>query len=53
LAGCERILLSRASAAAVESMREQTTVINLSQSADFEQLFLESLFLEPLKGDER
>jgi uncharacterized 2Fe-2S/4Fe-4S cluster protein (DUF4445 family) len=52
LAGCERLLLSPSGTAALASLRKQTTVINLAQSADFERLFLESLYLEPIKVDQ-
>ena len=31
------------------SLRQKTTVINLAESADFERLFLESLYLEPIR----
>jgi uncharacterized 2Fe-2S/4Fe-4S cluster protein (DUF4445 family) len=51
LAGCERLLLSSAGAADLESLRRRATIINLSQSSDFESLFLESLYLQPLKTD--
>jgi uncharacterized 2Fe-2S/4Fe-4S cluster protein (DUF4445 family) len=52
LAGCERLLLSPSGTGALASLRKQTTVINLAQSADFERLFLESLYLEPIKVDQ-
>ena len=52
LAGCEWFLLSPSGAAELASLRSHTTVINLSQSAHFEPLFLESLHLEPIKVDE-
>ncbi len=51
LAGCERLLLSPTVSADLELLRKQATVINLSQSSDFETLFLESLYLQPLKVD--
>jgi len=51
LAGCECLLLSPTTAADLALVRQRTTVINLSQSADFEKLFLESLYLEPMKGE--
>jgi hypothetical protein len=33
-------------------LRQKTTVINLAESADFEGLFLESLYLEPIKVEQ-
>jgi uncharacterized 2Fe-2S/4Fe-4S cluster protein (DUF4445 family) len=52
LAGCERLLPSSSAAADLAALRRCATVMNLSQSADFEQLFLESLYLEPMKADQ-
>jgi len=52
LAGCERLLLSPTGSSDLESLRKQATVINLSQSSDFETLFLESLYLQPLRMDD-
>ena len=51
LAGCEWLLVSPAKAADVVWLRERMTAINLSQSPEFERLFLESLYLEPMEGD--
>ncbi len=51
LAGCERLLLSPTGSADLELLRKRATVINLSQSSDFETLFLKSLYLQPLKVD--
>jgi uncharacterized 2Fe-2S/4Fe-4S cluster protein (DUF4445 family) len=51
LAGCERLLLSPTGAEDLESLRQRATIINLSQSSDFESLFLESLYLQPLMTD--
>jgi uncharacterized 2Fe-2S/4Fe-4S cluster protein (DUF4445 family) len=51
LAGCEWLLLSSASAEELAGLRARMTVINLSQSPAFEQLFLESLYLEPIRAD--
>jgi uncharacterized 2Fe-2S/4Fe-4S cluster protein (DUF4445 family) len=51
LAGCERLLVLPAAAAELASLREQATVVNLAQSPDFEQLFLESLYLQPLEAE--
>jgi uncharacterized 2Fe-2S/4Fe-4S cluster protein (DUF4445 family) len=50
LAGCEWLLLSPASAADLAWLRERMTVINLSQAPEFERLFLESLYLEPMEA---
>jgi uncharacterized 2Fe-2S/4Fe-4S cluster protein (DUF4445 family) len=51
LAGCEWLLLSAARAGDLAKLREQMTVINLSQSPEFERFFLESLYLEPIEAD--
>ncbi len=51
LAGCEWLLLSPDKAAGLASIRERMTAINLSQSPEFERLFLESLYLEPMEAD--
>ena len=50
LAGCERLILSAISATDLALLRQQTTVINLAQTPDFDRLFLESLYLEPMRG---
>lgn len=52
LAGCERLLLSPTGARDLLSLRERATIINLSQVSDFDVLFLENLFLQPLMVDE-
>lgn len=51
LAGCEQLLLSPAGAVALDALRRQATIVNLSESSDFESLFLESLYLQPLGRD--
>jgi uncharacterized 2Fe-2S/4Fe-4S cluster protein (DUF4445 family) len=51
LAGCERLLLSPERAADLAWLRERMTAVNLSQSPEFESLFLESLYLEPIEAD--
>jgi uncharacterized 2Fe-2S/4Fe-4S cluster protein (DUF4445 family) len=51
LAGCEYLLLSPAGAAELASLRERAVVVNLSQASDFNERFLENLYLEPLKGE--
>lgn len=52
LAGCERLLALPGAGAELASLREQATVVNLAQSPDFEQLFLESLYLQPLETEQ-
>jgi len=52
LAGCERLLLSPATTAELGSLRTRATILNLSQAADFDALFLENLYLQPLKVDQ-
>jgi uncharacterized 2Fe-2S/4Fe-4S cluster protein (DUF4445 family) len=50
LAGCERLLFSEAAAAGLTSLRQRAAVINLSQRSDFDELFLENLYLQPFKA---
>jgi uncharacterized 2Fe-2S/4Fe-4S cluster protein (DUF4445 family) len=49
LAGCEHLLLLPARTAELASLRKRAAIVNLSQSSDFEALFLENLYLQPLK----
>jgi uncharacterized 2Fe-2S/4Fe-4S cluster protein (DUF4445 family) len=48
LAGCESLLLSPAMEEELARLRERTAIINLSHIADFEELFLENLYLRPM-----
>ena len=50
LAGCERLLLSEAAAADLAALRRRAAVMNLSQRSDFNDLFLDNLYLQPLKA---
>ncbi len=52
LAGCEHLLLSPAKAVELAALRERASIINLSQTSDFETLFLENLYLKPLAVEE-
>jgi uncharacterized 2Fe-2S/4Fe-4S cluster protein (DUF4445 family) len=52
LAGCERLLLSPTRTSDLLSLRKRATIINLAQVSDFDALFLENLFLQPLAVDE-
>jgi uncharacterized 2Fe-2S/4Fe-4S cluster protein (DUF4445 family) len=52
LTGCERLLLSPPNSADLAALRERAAIINLSQAADFESLFLENLYLQPLRWEE-
>ncbi len=49
LAGCEHLLLSPGAAAELASLRERAVIVNLSQAVDFDTLFIENLFLQPLR----
>jgi uncharacterized 2Fe-2S/4Fe-4S cluster protein (DUF4445 family) len=49
LAGCERLLLSPGRTAEMVSLRQRSAIINLCQTSDFDALFLENLYLRPLK----
>ncbi|MGA2191883.1 MAG: ASKHA domain-containing protein [Nitrospirota bacterium] len=52
LAGCEHLLLSAEVKEELELLRERASIINLSSISDFEELFLENLYLQPLRVDE-
>jgi uncharacterized 2Fe-2S/4Fe-4S cluster protein (DUF4445 family) len=49
LAGCERLLMVREEASAMAQLRRQAIIVNLSKAKDFETLFLENLYLQPIK----
>jgi uncharacterized 2Fe-2S/4Fe-4S cluster protein (DUF4445 family) len=49
LAGCEEMLRSAEGPRAVEPLRARARLINLARCDDFEDLFLQGLFLEPLE----
>ena len=48
LAGCEIVLTSSEGARAVEAVRGRARLMNLGQCAEFEELFVQSLFLAPM-----
>ncbi|HEY3353350.1 MAG TPA: ASKHA domain-containing protein [Polyangia bacterium] len=48
LAGCELLLRSPDGARALDAVRARARQLNLAQCADFEELFMEELFLAPL-----
>ncbi len=50
LAGCERALLLVDAVQQFQKLNEQSTIINLATCDDFEELFLENLYLQPLGG---
>jgi uncharacterized 2Fe-2S/4Fe-4S cluster protein (DUF4445 family) len=52
LAGCEHLLLSPIKRVDMESLRNRAVIVNLSQASDFETLFVENLYLQPLRVDE-
>ncbi len=49
LTGCEEFLLSSTATEYLKSLREQVKIINLSQYHDFDDLFFENLYLEPMR----
>jgi uncharacterized 2Fe-2S/4Fe-4S cluster protein (DUF4445 family) len=52
LMGCESLLLSADGSDYLESLKhDKTTLVNLSQVPEFEEHFLESLYLQPLRQD--
>jgi uncharacterized 2Fe-2S/4Fe-4S cluster protein (DUF4445 family) len=48
LAGCEIVLTSADGSRTTETLRRRTRLLNLGQCAEFEELFLQSLFLAPM-----
>jgi uncharacterized 2Fe-2S/4Fe-4S cluster protein (DUF4445 family) len=50
LAGCAEALLSSAAVRRLEALRERTRIINLSRWPDFDDLFLNHLYLRPMGG---
>lgn len=49
LAGCEILLCSGESAASLEALKRKARIVNLAQVAAFEELFVENLYLCPLR----
>jgi uncharacterized 2Fe-2S/4Fe-4S cluster protein (DUF4445 family) len=49
LAGCERLVLSPERDSEIATLRERSAIINLCQTSDFDGLFLENLYLQPMK----
>jgi uncharacterized 2Fe-2S/4Fe-4S cluster protein (DUF4445 family) len=52
LAGCERLLLSTEAAAELAALRPRAMIVNLAEAPDFDALFLENLYLQPLRADQ-
>ena len=50
LAGCEEIMLSSEALEYVSDLKNKAKIVNLAECGDFEDLFLESLYLRPM-GD--
>lgn len=48
LAGCEEMLLSPAAVDSLKNLGSKTEIVNLSQCLDFEDIFLENLYLQPM-----
>jgi uncharacterized 2Fe-2S/4Fe-4S cluster protein (DUF4445 family) len=51
LAGCEDALLSHAAAQHLAHLRDRLKIINLSQCPNFDDIFLEHLYLQPSQGE--
>jgi uncharacterized 2Fe-2S/4Fe-4S cluster protein (DUF4445 family) len=51
LAGCEDVMLSLVAEQQLAYFRDHLRVINLSQGFDFDDLFLEHLYLQPTQGE--
>jgi len=49
LAGCEFLLFSMESGNSLEEVRNKTQIVNLAQAPEFEELFVENLYLRPLR----
>jgi uncharacterized 2Fe-2S/4Fe-4S cluster protein (DUF4445 family) len=50
LAGCERAILSPPGSARIHGIGEQARVINLAGHRDFDNIYLENLYLRPLEA---
>lgn len=50
LAGCERLLLLPAAAKKIAALRQAAVMVNLSEAANFDELFMEHLYLEHLRS---
>ncbi len=48
LAGCEEMLLSPDALDSLNKLASKTRIVNLSQCLDFEDIFLENLYLQPM-----
>jgi len=48
LAGCEEMLLSPDTVHRLKDLGSKTKIVNLSQCLDFEDIFLENLYLQPM-----
>jgi uncharacterized 2Fe-2S/4Fe-4S cluster protein (DUF4445 family) len=53
LCGCEHMLLSTERGGELARLRKQAVVLNLSQSDDFDDLFMENLYLQPMEVEKR
>ena len=51
LAGCEMLLVSTNQLLKLESIRKRAHVINMSNHSEFEELFLENLYVKPMETD--
>ena len=51
LAGCEAVLISSERKEQLQEVMRRAVIINLSDCADFESLFLEHLYLMPISGN--
>ena len=49
LAGCERVMRSHPGSASIRGIGEQARVINLGGHRDFDDIYLENLYLRPLE----
>ena len=49
LAGCEDMLLSPVAVGPLKRLGKDAKIINLSQCADFDPIFLENLYLQPMR----
>ncbi|MHB8143921.1 MAG: ASKHA domain-containing protein [Thermoleophilia bacterium] len=49
LAGCEELLLSPSRRRELAALRGRARILNMAHTEDFEQLFFENLFLQPLE----
>jgi uncharacterized 2Fe-2S/4Fe-4S cluster protein (DUF4445 family) len=49
LAGCEYLLMDKTTLKKLEYLRNRVRFVNMADSLDFEDCFIENLYLKPMK----